>query len=70
MSRQYGPFTVRSSSKTGAVVLVDDEDKELTVNTQRVKHYHENNNEMINEEDITIDDEVGQNDFESSYKTR
>jgi hypothetical protein len=57
-SRWYGPFTVRSSSKTGAVVLLDDEGREFTVNIQRVKHYQENSNEMIGEEDVTFDDEV------------
>lgn len=49
---------MKSSSKTGAVVLMDDESREFTVNIQRVKHYQENRNEMINEEDITFDDEV------------
>lgn len=49
---------VKCSSKTGAVVLVDDEDREFTVNIQRIKNYQENSNEMINEEDIAFDDEV------------
>ena len=57
-SRWYGPFTVKSSSKTGAVVLIDDENREFTVNIQRVKHYQESGNEMINEEDITFNDEA------------
>ena len=57
-SRWYGPFTVRSSSKSGAVVLLDDEGREFIVNIQRVKHYQENNNEMIGEEDVTFDEEV------------
>jgi 2-hydroxychromene-2-carboxylate isomerase len=57
-SRWYGPFTVKNSSKFGAVVLIDDEGREFTVNIQRVKHYQENNNEMISEEDVTFDDEV------------
>ena len=57
-SRWYGPFTVKSSSKTRVVVLMDDESREFTVNIQRVKHYQENGNEMINEEDKTFDDEV------------
>ena len=49
---------MKSSSKTGAVVLMDDESREFPVNIQSVKHYQENGNEMINEEDITFDDEV------------
>ena len=39
-------------------MLLDDESKEFTVNIQRVKHYQENSNEMINEEDVTFDNEV------------
>ena len=49
---------MKSSSKTGAVVLMDEENREFTVNIQRVKHYQENSNEMISEEDVTFDDEV------------
>jgi hypothetical protein len=49
---------VRNSSKSGAVVLLDDEGREFTVNIQRVKHYQENNNEMISEEDLTFDDKI------------
>jgi hypothetical protein len=56
-SRWYGPFTVKSSSKAGAVVLIDDEDREFTVNIQCVKHYQENGNEMIVEEDIAFDND-------------
>jgi hypothetical protein len=57
-SRWYGPFTVKSSSKMGDVVLMDVENREFTVNIQRVKHYQESGNEMISEEDVTFEDEV------------
>ena len=57
-SRWYGPFTMKSSSKTGAIVLMDNESREFTVNIQHVKHYQENGDEMINEEDITFEEEV------------
>ena len=39
-------------------MLMDDENREFTVNIQRVKHYQESSNEMISEEDVTFDDEV------------
>ena len=51
---------MKSSSKTRAVVLMDDESREFTVNIQCVTHYQETGNEMINEEDITFYDEVMQ----------
>ena len=57
-SRWYGPFVVKSASKTRAVTLIDDEGREFVVNIQRVKHYQESGNEMIEEEDISLDEEV------------
>ena len=54
----YRPFTVKSFSKTGAVILIDHENREFKVNIQRVKHYQENGNDVINEEDIIFDNEV------------
>jgi hypothetical protein len=44
--------------KTGAVVLVDDENREFTVNIQRIKQYQKDGNDVINEEDIVFDNEV------------
>lgn len=57
-SRWYLPFTVKSSSKTGAVILVDNENRAFTVNIQRVKHYQEDGNDMVNKQDILLDDGV------------
>ena len=39
-------------------MLFDDKGKEFTINIQCVKHYQENNNEMISEEGVTFDDDV------------
>ena len=49
---------MKGASKTGAVTLIDDDGKEFVVNIQRVKHYQENGNEMIEEEDINFEQEV------------
>ena len=57
-SRWYRPFVVKSASKTGAVTLIDDDGRDFVVNIQRVKHYKEDGNEMIEEEDINLDEEV------------
>ena len=55
-SRWYGPFVVKSTSKTGAVTLIDNDGRDFAVNIQRVKHYEESGNEMIEEEDINLDE--------------
>lgn len=57
-SRWYGPFVVKGASKTGAVTLIDNDGREFVVNIQRVKHYKESGNEMIEEEDINLEQEV------------
>ena len=44
--------------KHGSGNTNDDDGRDFVVNIQRVKHYKESGNEMIEEEDINLDDEV------------
>ena len=43
----YGPFTIKSLCENGAVVLVDNKGGKITVNSQRLKLYHKDDEDSI-----------------------
>lgn len=54
----YGPFTIKRFCQNGAVILINEKFGEMTVNAERLKHYHHDSKVSISNGYIILRDEA------------
>ena len=54
----YGPFTIKNLGHNGVALLNSERGGEITVNIERLRHYHPNDVDSVDKGYIILRDEV------------